>query len=128
MPATAKARQATPAIEPVEYLLALDEVWVGEPEEDPEAVVLEAVVDTEVASVEAEVGPVVAEVDPVEAGAEELPPPLVTALELTVPPNAAFGLTLLSVFEAAVLNASSVSEPSLITPTMPPWQCESTTQ
>lgn len=89
-------------------------VLAGEVEEVPEAVVPEVVVE--------------AEVDSAEAGAEELPALLVAALELRVPPNAAFGPTLLSVFEAAFLNESSVSEPWLMTPTMPPWQCESMTQ
>lgn len=126
IPAIPKARKTTPAIEPLRYLLALE--LVGELEEDPEAVVFEAAVDTEVASVGVAVDSVEAEFDPVDAGAEELPVPLVMALELRVPPNGAFGLTLLSVFEAALLNESSESEPWLMTPTMPPWQCESTAQ
>ena len=45
-----------------------------------------------------------------------------------VPPNGAFGLMLFSMFSAALLNASSVLEPWLMTPTMPPWQWASTEQ
>jgi hypothetical protein len=49
--------------------------------------------------------------------------PVVTIMALSfarVPPNGALGLLLFSLFSAALLNALSVSEPWLITPTMPP--------
>lgn len=89
---------------------------VADPEADPEATEFEVgetaavdsvdsgavLVDVSDASVDRDVDSLAADLDSVDAGADELSTPLVTPAELNVPPNGAFGLTLLSVFEAAV--------------------------